>query len=211
MLRKAGITIGIDESGTGSWAGPATCCAFAIYDADEKWVHDSGARDSKQVKTQEARISVCEKLAPCAIIAKVEHMTVEALSKDHRAAWRNSIGEAAAYVLYALEGAARRAKVVIDGNPDQLLTNYFVRVWDIMPIYQAKADMLVPAVSAASLFAKMDRTHQMRALARQYPGYGWEENDGYGAPAHIEAIDRLGITPAHRRIRPLLKYFGGSP
>ena len=39
----------------------------------------------------------------------------------------------------------------------------------------------------------------MAALARQYPGYGWEHNAGYPTPEHIDAIKRLGYTPEHRR------------
>lgn len=209
MLRRAGITIGIDESGTGSWCGPATCCAFAIYDVDEPWLVEAGAKDSKRVKTQAERLKVCAEILPCAIIAKVEFMSVEALSRDHQSAWRNSIGEAAAYVLYALGPRASHAKIVIDGKEDKQLTAYFIRQWDILPKYQIKGDTLTPAVSAASLYAKMARTSHMRELAKQYPGYGWEVNDGYYANgAQLEAVKRHGITPMHRRIQPLLHYFG---
>jgi ribonuclease HII len=39
----------------------------------------------------------------------------------------------------------------------------------------------------------------MRALARTYPGYGWETNVGYTTRTHTQAIGRIGLTPHHRR------------
>jgi ribonuclease HII len=38
----------------------------------------------------------------------------------------------------------------------------------------------------------------MRALARRYPGYGWDSNVGYATPEHCAGICRLGVTPHHR-------------
>ena len=44
----------------------------------------------------------------------------------------------------------------------------------------------------------------MAALARRYPGYGWERNQGYGTAEHQAALANLGVTPAHRRsFRPI--------
>ena len=207
-MRKR-ITVGIDESGTGSWAGDATCCAFAAYDSEEPWLLEAGARDSKALSSHEKRAAVREALGPCAVFAKVERISSEALSTDHKKAWREGMAKAAAYVLSHLGSEVR---VVIDGNEDRALTEYFIRVWDLEPIYKPKADILVPAVSAASIFAKTARTEHVRELAAQYPGYGWEVNDGYGTPDHQAAIAQLGVVAGvHRRIKPLLKYFQGDP
>ena len=60
-------------------------------------------------------------------------------------------------------------------------------------------DALVPAISAASIVAKVTRDRLMRRLATRYPGYGWETNVGYATSAHREAIWQLGPCRHHRR------------
>ena len=60
-------------------------------------------------------------------------------------------------------------------------------------------DALVPAISAASIVAKVTRDRLMRRLATRYPGYGWETNVGYATSAHREAIWQLGACCHHRR------------
>jgi ribonuclease HII len=60
------------------------------------------------------------------------------------------------------------------------------------------------SIAAASIVAKVTRDRAMAALARDYPGYGWERNQGYGTPEHRAGIARLGVTPLHRRsFRPI--------
>ena len=60
-------------------------------------------------------------------------------------------------------------------------------------------DALVPAISAASIVAKVTRDRLMRRLAARYPGYGWETNVGYATSAHRDAIWQLGVCCHHRR------------
>jgi len=55
-----------------------------------------------------------------------------------------------------------------------------------------------PAISAASIIAKVLRDRLMACLARRYPGYGWERNAGYGTAAHLAGLRNLGATPHHR-------------
>jgi ribonuclease HII len=54
-------------------------------------------------------------------------------------------------------------------------------------------------VAAASILAKVERDRYMRALAREYPGYGFERHKGYGTRGHYAAIREFGLTPEHRR------------
>ena len=56
----------------------------------------------------------------------------------------------------------------------------------------------VPAISAASVIAKVARDRQMADLDAQFPGYGLAAHKGYGTPFHREALQRLGPTPIHR-------------
>ncbi|MBC8452075.1 MAG: ribonuclease HII, partial [Rhodospirillaceae bacterium] len=62
-----------------------------------------------------------------------------------------------------------------------------------------KGDSLSLSIAAASIVAKVTRDRMMAELAEQYPGYGWERNAGYGTKEHKAALDRLGVTPAHRQ------------
>jgi ribonuclease HII len=55
------------------------------------------------------------------------------------------------------------------------------------------------SIAAASILAKVTRDRQMIALARDFPGYGWETNVGYGTPEHLDGLARLGPTIHHRR------------
>jgi ribonuclease HII len=59
-------------------------------------------------------------------------------------------------------------------------------------------DDLVHSVACASIVAKVCRDRLMLRLAERYPGYDWHTNVGYGTRAHLDAIDRLGLTPHHR-------------
>lgn len=60
-------------------------------------------------------------------------------------------------------------------------------------------DAIVPAISAASIIAKVARDAEMRAAGEDFPGYGFERHMGYATPSHLAALRRLGPTPLHRR------------
>ena len=62
-----------------------------------------------------------------------------------------------------------------------------------------RGDSQSAAIAAASVVAKETRDAHIRALAKQYPGYGWERNMGYATPEHLAAIETLGLTPLHRK------------
>ena len=62
-----------------------------------------------------------------------------------------------------------------------------------------RGDKLIPAISAASILAKVCRDRLMRRWHRRYPLYGFDTNKGYPTPAHLEALSRFGPCPIHRR------------
>ncbi len=62
-----------------------------------------------------------------------------------------------------------------------------------------RGDRKCHTIACAAIIAKVVRDRLMNQLARCYPGYGWEHNVGYSTPDHREALDRLGVTPHHRR------------
>jgi ribonuclease HII len=55
------------------------------------------------------------------------------------------------------------------------------------------------AIAAASVVAKVTRDRYMRGAAERHPGWGFEEHVGYSTPEHRAAIERIGISPLHRR------------
>jgi ribonuclease HII len=60
-------------------------------------------------------------------------------------------------------------------------------------------DALEPAISAASILAKVTRDRLMAAFDAKHPGYGFAVHKGYPTPAHLAALQRLGPCPQHRR------------
>jgi len=62
-----------------------------------------------------------------------------------------------------------------------------------------KGDLIEPAISAASIIAKVTRDQEMVELDREYPGYGFASHKGYPTKTHLAALMRLGISRIHRR------------
>ncbi len=85
--------------------------------------------------------------------------------------------------------------VVADGG---LSVDGFLQAGDLFDHFP-KADERVPAVSLASIIAKVLRDRAMVRLARRYPRYGFDANKGYGTRKHCAAVRAHGATPAHRR------------
>ncbi|MEE8342941.1 MAG: ribonuclease HII [Gammaproteobacteria bacterium] len=62
-----------------------------------------------------------------------------------------------------------------------------------------RGDATVAAISAASIIAKVTRDEEMVILDAKYPGYGLAQHKGYPSKAHIQALERLGVSPIHRK------------
>ncbi|TAM21443.1 MAG: ribonuclease HII, partial [Rhodanobacter sp.] len=72
-------------------------------------------------------------------------------------------------------------------------------------------DALEPAISAASILAKVSRDRLMVAMDDTFPGYGFAVHKGYPTPAHLAALERLGPCPQHRRsFAPVRRLLEGS-
>jgi ribonuclease HII len=191
-LLQRTLIIGVDEAGRGPLAGPVTASAV-ILDISRPLV---GLNDSKKL-SEKQRDELAPHIRECALAWAVAHIDVAEIDSINilqatLLAMRNAL--LALELSQALTAA--RFHVQVDGNK---LPN----VQDLHFACTAEAivdgDALIPAISAASILAKTSRDALMRELDRQYSGYGFASHKGYGTPAHLEALQRLGPSPIHRR------------
>lgn len=174
------ITVGIDEVGRGCWAGPVV--AGAVILASEI----KGLNDSKLLsKKQRDRLAPIIRANITAIgIGWVEPDVVDEIGIN------KAVGLAMQRALEMI--TVEYDEVIIDGN-----INYF----SDNPKSRAviKADATVPAVSAASIVAKVARDNYMAELSLRYPDYGFDKHVGYGTALHIEKLKIHGVSNQHRR------------
>jgi len=172
---------GVDEVGRGPLAGPVTAAAVVLDPARIP----QGLNDSKRL-TPAAREGLATQIRATARFA-VAHASVAEID--------------ALNILQASLLAMRRALAALDPPPDHALIDGNRLPRDLPCSGEAliKGDARCLSIAAASILAKVERDRIMAALAREHPGYGWESNAGYPAPAHLAALKQLGITPHHRR------------
>lgn len=187
--------LGVDESGTGAWAGPFYVSAVL---APMGW-SCAGVRDSKKTTAAE-RARLVE-----LIDAGVVHASIEASAKDinekgHSSMYFKALTSAVVQVLRWCPVPKKNVRVVVDGSPSRALTAWFTGQgldFNFMP----KADQTVQAVSAASILAKFNRDVEMNLLDKKYGKYKFSHNAGYGTAEHIAAIELYGRIPnVHRNI-----------
>ena len=172
--------IGADEVGFGSWAGPVLVCAVAV---PVTWAAPAGLDDSKKLrpKRREELFDLLRDRLPYA------SERAESVEIDREGVWP-ALHRCFRASVQDLLARFPKALVVLDGAI-QLECDH---------LHFPKADGLVPAVMAASVFAKVIRDRHMVEMAQRYPGYGFGKHAGYGTPEHQEALGRLGPTPIHR-------------
>ena len=103
-------------------------------------------------------------------------------------------------ILNATYEAMRQAIGKLDPKPDILLNDAVtIPMVDIRQIPIIKGDAKSISIAAASIVAKVTRDRLMVEYDKQYPGYDFACNKGYGSAKHIEALKKYGPTPIHRR------------
>ena len=185
----AGIVCGIDEAGRGPLAGPVVAAAVVLD--PKRFPRSLRARlDDSKVLSRDEREHCRRALARCV----------------ERGAARVGVGAASAReidrinILRAALLAMARAVAALGVIPDIALVDGNMPPPLACPVKTViGGDGLSFSIAAASVVAKVTRDRLMRALARRYPGYGWETNVGYATREHGEAIARLGPTRHHRR------------
>ena len=192
-LNLAGHIAGVDEVGRGPLAG-AVVTAAVILDPDNPI---EGLDDSKKLteKKRSALAAEIKKKALCYFIARAEHEEIDELN-----------------VFHATLLAMKRAVAGLTLSPDRVLVDGKFCPDIPFPCEAViKGDSKVAAISAASILAKVSRDNEMIAMENTYPGYGFAQHKGYPTKFHVEAIQRLGITPIHRKsYKPVQKVLNQS-
>ena len=186
-----GLVAGVDEAGRGPLAGPVVAAAVILD--DEHPVR--GLRDSK-VLTPLARERLFDAVMARALCVSIAEASVEEID--------------ALNILQATMLAMQRAierlrlppsRVLVDGNR--------LPVLKVPALALVKGDARVPAISAASIVAKVHRDRLCVALHQAWPQYGFDGHKGYPTEAHLRALREHGPCPAHRRsyapVRELLR------
>jgi ribonuclease HII len=183
------LVAGADEAGRGCLAGPLVAAAVLIdYEtlshSDRRAL--AGLHDSKQMH-EEKRAEVF----PCVLRAaeRVSVVVRSARGIDDRGLHVTNI-EALSCALERLQPDAA-ATCLVDG--------FSLRECTVPHRAVIEGDGTSAAIAAASVIAKVTRDRYMRLAAERHPGWGFEEHVGYSTPEHREAIERIGISPLHRR------------
>ena len=185
---------GVDEVGRGPLAGDVVAAAV-ILDPDNPI---PGLRDSKKLSAK-------------------KRSALEKTIKEKSLAWaiaRASVAEIDELnILQASLLAMHRAVSALDPQPAYVLVdgNRIPR-WHYASEAVVKGDDRVPAISAASILAKVQRDAELLALDKQYPGYGFAAHKGYPTAGHLQALRELGVTPIHRRsFAPVKNLLAATP
>lgn len=183
-----GMIVGIDEVGRGAWAGPLAVGAVLLGGAQIE-----GLTDSKKL-TKKQRVQLDLEIRQKAVGIGIGWASARDI---------DTIG-----LTKALKLASRKALAHIRHEYSEIIIDGTVRFIDDPRVTtMAKADLLVPSVSAASIVAKVARDRYMHHIDSVFPGYKFGGHVGYGTKAHREAIAVHGTSPIHRlSYMPLKQY-----
>jgi ribonuclease HII len=176
-----GLVAGVDEAGRGPLAGPVVAAAVILDD-----LHPiAGLADSKAL-TARRRERLFDEIRAKALCVCIAEASVEEIDRLN--------------ILQATLLAMRRAVEGLRLLPQQVLVdgNQLPRL-KVPAEAIVKGDATVPAISAASILAKVQRDRLCADLHAQYPAYGFDGHKGYPTPEHLAALRKHGACPAHRR------------
>ena len=175
------IIAGVDEVGRGSLIGPVYAAAVIL----NKSINLKFLKDSKSLikKKREFLFNYIKKNSIWAI-GKASNKEIDKIN----------ILQAS---LLAMKRAIKKLKkkpshILVDGNKLPDLKNFKMKAI-------VKGDQKIPAISAASIIAKVSRDKFIISLAKKNSGYYWHQNFGYGTKQHLSAIKKLGVSKHHRK------------
>ena len=174
------IVAGVDEVGRGPLAGDVVAAAVILGDSPPSGLTDSKALSARQ------RERLAETIRSDAVSWSLGRATVAEIDELN--------------ILQASLLAMRRAVEALSVQPSLVLVDgNRLPQWSYEARAIVKGDLIEPAISAASIVAKVTRDSEMVSLDEQYPGYGFAAHKGYPTKAHLSALASLGVSPVHRR------------
>jgi len=182
------LVAGADEAGRGCLAGPLVAAAVLIdYEGLSRGDRRAlgGLHDSKQM-TPEGR----EELYPAVLRAVARASVVVRCVRG--------IDDRGHHVTNH-EALATALERLSPGEATCLVDGFALRDCAVPHRAVVEGDGTSAAIAAASVLAKVTRDRYMHRAARDHPGWGFEEHVGYSTPEHRAAIERIGISPLHRR------------
>lgn len=183
-----GLIFGLDEAGRGPWCGPVVAACVCWPDLEIPTTLATAINDSKKLS-----VKARERLFPAIINSNALIGIGQASAQEIDEI--NILQASFLAMKRALDHVRTQgyqpAFLLIDGNrlPD----------WELPMRAVVGGDARSLSVAAASIVAKVTRDHIMTELASQFPAYGWDRNAGYGTKTHVEALDKYGVTPHHRK------------
>ncbi len=176
-----GLMAGVDEAGRGPLMGPVVAAAVILDELNPI----KGLADSKKL-TALKREKLYDEIRAKALCFSIALATVEEIDT------LNILQATMLAMKRAVEGLRLKPhKVLVDGNRLPVLRMLAEAI--------VKGDALVPAISAASILAKVQRDRWCAEVDLQYPQYGFARHKGYGTAAHLAALREHGACPLHRR------------
>lgn len=176
-----GLLAGVDEAGRGPLAGPVVAAAVILDDLKPI----KGLADSKQL-TAKRREKLYDEIRAKALCCSIAQATVEEIDR------LNILQATMLAMQRAVQGLRLKpAKVLVDGNRLPAL--------DVLAEAIVSGDALVPAISAASILAKVSRDRMLLELHALHPEFGFDRHKGYGTAQHLRALQTHGALAVHRR------------
>ncbi len=175
-----GLMAGVDEAGRGPLAGPVVAAAVILDD-----LHPiAGLNDSKKL-TAKRREKLFDEIKAKALCFSIALASVQEIDEI------NILQATMLAMKRAVEGLRLKpVKVLVDGNR---LPTIDIRAEAIV-----QGDALVPAISAASILAKVHRDRLCEEMHARYPQYGFDQHKGYGTALHLAALQAHGPADCHR-------------
>lgn len=175
-----GLVAGVDEAGRGPLAGPVVAAAVILDDLKPI----VGLNDSKKLSAKR-REKLYDEIFAKALCCSVAEASVQEIDEF------NILQATMLAMRRAVDGLRLRpVKVLVDGNR--------IPVLDVRAEAIVQGDAKVPAISAASILAKVHRDRLCAELHAHYPVYGFDRHKGYGTAEHLQALQAHGPTPWHR-------------
>ena len=175
-----GLMAGVDEAGRGPLAGPVVAAAVILDDLNPI----AGLNDSKKL-TAKRREKLFDEIKAKALCFSIAQASVREIDEI------NILQATMLAMKRAVEGLRLKpVKVLVDGNRLPAI--------DIRAEAIVQGDALVPAISAASILAKVHRDRLCEEMHARYPQYGFDQHKGYGTALHLAALQAHGPADCHR-------------